>query len=104
MLSPDTVLQAITLSRTGTIAGTVPDTVNGARVLFADIAIKGSPFFCRALAQEPFAMSLVPEGAYRIRVLYNANDSIRNEPMLVTIVKTLPVFPSVNDTTIVDIR
>jgi hypothetical protein len=103
-LSPDTVLPAIAVSMTGTIVGTVPDTVNGALVRFADIAITGSPFFCRAQAGETFAMSPVPQGEYRIRAIYDVNEAISGNPMLFTIGKNLSVDPGRNDTTIVDIR
>ena len=103
-LSPDTVLPAINVSRTGTIAGTVPDSINGAQVRFADIVIVGSPFFCRAQAGETFAVAPVPRGEYRIKAVYNTNESISGNPMLFSIGKNVSVDPGRNDTTFVDIR
>jgi hypothetical protein len=105
-LSPDTVLPAIALYRTRTIAGTIPDLITGTQVLFADIVINGSPFFRRAQAGELFAMSTVPEGEYQIRVLYTVNEAPGSEPTLVTRVKTVTNGPgaNANDTTFIDIQ
>jgi hypothetical protein len=103
-LSPDTVLPAIALSRTGTIAGTVPDTVNGYMVRLAHVAITGSPFFSTAQAGEPFAMSPVPQGEYRIRAIYDVNEAISGNPKFFTVGKNLSIDPGRNDTTYVDIR
>jgi hypothetical protein len=106
LLSPDTVLPDIVLSRTKTFAGTVPDSVSGSQVLFADIIIKGSPFFRRAQANELFALSPVPEGEYRIRALYTVDEAPGSEPTLVTRVKTVTNGPgaNANDTTFIDIQ
>lgn len=103
-LFPDTVLPAIVLSRTGMIAGTVPDTVNGYMVRLAHVAITGSPFFFTAQAGELFVLLLVPQGEYRIRVVYDVNEAISGNPILFTIGKNLSVDPGRNDTTFVDIR